>query len=167
MKYDISSHIVTVYHCHGIFFKLHTSIASLLSSAMRNRCTRNYFKYLKVFATFLHYSTIVYQGDPWLFLCQAVQVPTEALWFIPMWSSLWIGLGNARCPMGMYQAAKATFPKFSNLEESCLFTFIIHFHLHSVFKIYKTKPGNTFAWIARHARTNFCKVFLGSSFRTI
>ena len=109
MKYDISSHIVTVYHCHGIFFKLHTSIASLFSSAMRNRCTRNYFKYLKVFATFLHYSTIVYQGDPWLFLCQAVQVPTEALWFIPMWSSLWIGLGNARCPMGMYQAAKATF----------------------------------------------------------
>ena len=30
---------------------------------------------------------------------------------------------------------KPSFPNFSNLEQSCLYTFIIHFHFHSVFNI--------------------------------
>ena len=32
---------------------------------------------------------------------------------------------------------------------------------------YRTEPGNTFAWITTDTRTNFCKAFQSSSFRTI
>ena len=34
-----------------------------------------------------------------------------------------------------YIHPQSTFPKFSNLEQSCLYEFIIHFHFHSVFDI--------------------------------
>ena len=33
------------------------------------------------------------------------------------------------------QQQQATFSNFSNLEQSCLYTLIIHFHFHSVFNI--------------------------------
>ena len=37
--------------------------------------------------------------------------------------------------LGYYIPAAPTFSNFSNLEQSCLYTFIIHFHFHSVFNI--------------------------------
>ena len=38
--------------------------------------------------------------------------------------------------MGYYISIyKLSFPNFSNLEQSCLYTFINHFHFHSVFNI--------------------------------
>ena len=37
--------------------------------------------------------------------------------------------------MCYYKHTKPSFPNFSNFEQSCLYTFMIHFHFHSVFDI--------------------------------
>ena len=39
--------------------------------------------------------------------------------------------------MGLWRSNSSTFSDLSNLEQSCLYTFIIHFHFHSVFNIQK------------------------------
>ena len=66
---------------------------------------------------------------------------------------------------GLLHTYKPLFSNCSSLEQSCLCTFIIHFHFYPVFNIYRTEPGNNLAWITltTHAHTNFFKILQGSS----
>ena len=66
---------------------------------------------------------------------------------------------------GLLHTYKPLFSNCSSLEQSCLCTFIIHFHFCPVFNIYRTEPGNNLAWITltTHAHTNFFKILQGSS----
>ena len=51
------------------------------------------------------------------------------------------------------QQQQGHFSKFSNLEQSCLYTFIIHFHFHSVFNV----PNRT--------RQYFCMNYIDNAFK--
>ena len=68
------------------------------------------------------------------------------------------GSGNGKdCNLSVFRA---------NLwEQSCLDTFIIHFHYDSVFNLQNRTRQYTFAWftLTMHACTNFFKILQGSS----
>ena len=65
----------------------------------------------------------------------------------------------------LYPAQQATFPKFSDLEQCCLYTFINHFRFDSVFNPQnKTKQYYCMnLTLTMHACTNFFKILQGSS----
>ena len=66
--------------------------------------------------------------------------------------------------MVYYIPSKPTFPNFSNLEQSCPYTFLIHFHFHPVFNIQnRTRHYFCMNYIDNAYMYNFFKILQGSS----
>ena len=67
-------------------------------------------------------------------------------------------IGSVRSSSGdhglieIQQQQQGHFSKFSNLEQSCLYTFIIHFHFHSVFNV----PNRTRQYFCMNYIDNAC-----------
>ena len=77
------------------------------------------------------------------------------IWFIMMMiiSSVRSSSGDHGLIEIQQQQQQGHFSKFSNLEQSCLYTFIIHFHFHSVFNV----PNRT--------RQYFCMNYIDNAFK--
>ena len=79
-------------------------------------------------------------------------------WCSYNWISSFFIVSSVRSSSGdhglieIQQQQQGHFSKFSNLEQSCLYTFIIHFHFHSVFNV----PNRT--------RQYFCMNYIDNAF---
>ena len=70
--------------------------------------------------------------DQWIWL---VLFNFPLFFFYPASASLWVFQLISSVRSSSVHHALIEIFKFSNLEQSCLYTFIIHFHFHSVFNI--------------------------------